>query len=47
VSKIVKEPIHLRVPTQITGKIAFRVCPGTSDHEYTPKEVRETDFTGY
>jgi len=47
VPKIVKEEIHKRVPTQITGKIAFRVCPGKSDHEYTPTEVRTTDFTGY
>jgi len=47
VPKIVKEEIHKRVPTQITGKIAFRVCPGKSDHEYTPTEVRTTNFTGY
>ena len=47
VPKIVKEEIHKRVPTQIEGKIAFRVCPGKSDHEYTPKEVRQTDFSGY
>ena len=47
VPKIVKEEIHKQVPTQIEGKIAFRVCPGKSDHEYTPTEVRTTDFTGY
>jgi len=47
VPKIVEEEIHKRVPTQIEGKIAFRVCPGKSDHEYTPTEVRTIDFTGY
>ena len=47
VPKIVKEEIHKQVPKQIEGKIAFRVCPGKSDHEYTPTEVRTTDFTGY
>ena len=45
--KIVKEEVHKRVPTTIEGKVAFRVCPGKSDHEYTPTEVRTTDFTGY
>jgi len=39
------EKIHKRVPTQIEGKIAFRVCDGESDHEYTPEEVRTIDFT--
>ena len=39
--------IHKRVPTQIEGKVAYRVCPGQSDHEYTPTEVRTIDFTGY
>jgi len=47
VPKIVKEEIHKRVPKQIEGKIAFRVCSGKSDHEYTPTEVRTTDFTDY
>ena len=41
------EVIHKRVPKQIEGKIAFRVCPGKSDHEYTPEEVRTIDFTGH
>merc|ERR1712181_68143 len=36
---------HKRVPTQIEGKIAFRVCDGESDHEYTPEEVRTIDFS--
>ena len=39
--------IHKQVPTQITGKVAFRECPGKSSYEYTPTEVREYDFTGY
>ena len=47
VPKIVKEVIHKRVPVQIEGKVAYRVCPGQSDHEYTPKEVSTIDFTGY
>jgi len=47
VPKTKVEEIHKRVPTQIEGKIAYRVCPGKSDHEYTPKEVRTIDFTGY
>jgi len=47
VPKTEVEEIHKRVPTQIEGKIAYRVCPGQVDHEYTPKEVRTTDFTGY
>jgi hypothetical protein len=47
VPKTVYEEIHKRIPTQIEGKIAFRVCPGKSDHEYIPTEVRTTDFTGY
>merc|ERR1712008_599430 len=47
VPKIVKVEIHKRVPIQIEGKIAYRVCPGQSDHEYTPTEVRTTDFTDY
>jgi len=47
VPEVVKEEIHKRVPIQIEGKVAYRVCPGQSDHEYTPTEVRTTDFTGY
>ena len=47
VPKIVKEEIHKRVPTQIEGKVAYRVCPGQSDHEYTPTEVRTINFSGY
>jgi len=47
VPKIEKEEIHKRVPIQIEGKVAYRVCPGQSDHEYTPTEVRTIDFTGY
>ena len=43
--KTIYEPIHKRVPTQIEGKIAFRVCDGESDHEYTPEEVRTIDFS--
>jgi len=39
--------IHKQVPTQITGKVAFRECPGKASYEYTPTEVREMDFTGY
>ena len=39
--------VHKRVPIQIEGKIAYRVCPGQSDHEYTPTEVRNIDFTGH
>ena len=39
--------VHKQVPTQITGKVAFRECPGKSSYEYTPTEVREYDFTGY
>jgi len=39
--------VHKRVPIQIEGKIAYRVCPGQSDHEYTPAEVRNIDFTGH
>merc|ERR1712241_1038714 len=39
--------IHKQVSTQITGKVAFRECPGKSSYEYTPTEVREYDFTGY
>merc|ERR1719278_317707 len=45
VPKKIYEPIHKRVPTQIEGKIAFRVCDGEPDHEYTPEEVRTIDFT--
>ena len=45
--KIVKEEVHKRVPTTIEGKVAFRVCPGQSDHEYSPYERRTIDFTGY
>ena len=47
VPKIEKVEIHKRVPIQIEGSIAYRVCPGQSDHEYTPTEVRTIDFTGY
>ena len=45
--RVVKEEVHKRVPTTIEGKVAFRVCPGKSDHEYSPKEVRTIDFTGH
>ena len=45
--KTIFEEIHKRVPTQIEGKIAYRVCPGKKDHEYTPTETREMNFTGY
>jgi len=43
--KTIYEVTHKRVPTQIEGKIAFRVCDGESDHEYTPEEVRTIDFS--
>ena len=39
--------VHKQVPVQIKGKIAARVCPGKSEYEYTPSEIREMDFTGY
>merc|ERR1712179_504173 len=39
VPKIEEVEIHKRVPVQIEGSIAYRVCPGQSDHEYTPTEV--------
>jgi len=45
VPKTTYEVTHKRVPTQIEGKIAFRVCDGESDHEYTPEEVRTIDFS--
>ena len=45
--KTVKKEVHKRVPTSIEGKIAYRVCPGKKDHEYTPTETREMNFTGY
>jgi len=45
VPKTIYEVTHKRVPTQIEGKIAFRVCDGESDHEYTPEEVRTIDFS--
>ena len=41
------EETHKRVPIQVEGKVAYRVCPGQSDHEYTPAEVRTIDFTGH
>jgi len=47
VPKIDIEEIHKRVPIQIEGSIPYRVCPGQSDHEYTPTEVRTIDFTGH
>ena len=47
VPKIFKEKIHKRVPALIEGSIPYRVCPGQSDHEYTPAEVRTIDFTGH
>ena len=47
VPKTICEEIHKRVPTVIEGKIAFRVCDGEPDHEYTPEEVRTIDFTEY
>merc|ERR1712203_596830 len=34
---------HKQVPIQVEGKVAYRVCPGQSDHEYTPAEVRTID----
>ena len=47
VPKTIYEVIHKRIPTQIEGDIAFRVCDGEPDHEYTPEEVRTIDFTEY
>jgi len=47
VPKTIYEVIHKRIPTQIEGDIAFRVCEGEPDHEYTPEEVRTIDFTEY
>ena len=47
VPKIEIEEVHKRVPTTIEGKVAYRVCPGKSDHEYSPYESRTIDFTGY
>jgi len=47
VPKLIYVESHKRIPTQIEGEIAFRVCDGESDHEYTPEEVRTIDFTEY
>ena len=47
VPKTIYEEVHKKIPTQIEGDIAFRVCEGEPDHEYTPEEVRTIDFTEY
>lgn len=44
---VTKCQVTKRVPKKVKGKVAYRVCPDESDHEYTPKEREYINFTGY